>query len=440
MHATPDPCRHAREHCSPLRVIDNRCFLWFHTVAVIELKPLIVGQRSCLRCLARAVGAAAIVLALVACNPGTTGPAPATDPTAVASLTAAATPTAVARPIAAGRPTAASPTGDPSPAGTLSPTGGTSQAGTLSPTGGTSQAGTLSPIAAASAGAAASPTAPTAPAGLTGLTGAEDHSTRSAGCAKPAKAGAFTLSTLDGNRKSRTYLMAVPADYSASQSYALVFVFHGGGGNGTQSAAWGLQRAAGAAGSAIFVFPNGITFQREGIGWDDRKDGYDLPFFDNMLNDLEAAYCIDPQRIFVAGFSWGADFAILLACQRGDELRAVAANSTSDEFKDTSNYLTYQGLPCGARKHPPIRFVHAFEGDSQYPPPDFATTSKLFQFLNSCGTTSTKVQSSSAPLSCVSFNGCASEYVECTFERSLGHVIPPNWAEDTWNFFSAHAR
>jgi polyhydroxybutyrate depolymerase len=399
MHATQDPCRCAREHCSPLRLIDNRCFLWFHTVAVIELKPPIVGHRSRLRCLARAVGAAAIALALAACNPGTTGAAAATatDPTAVASLTAAATPTAVARPIAAASPTTASPT------------------------------------AAASAGAAASPTAP-------GLTGVEGHSTRSAGCAKPAKTGAFTLSALDGSRKTRTYLMEVPPDYSPSQPYALVFVFHGGGGNGTQSAAWGLQRAAGAAASAIFVFPNGINFQRDGIGWDDRKDGYDLPFFDNMKNDLEAAYCIDPQRIFVAGFSWGADFALLLACQRGDELRAVAANSTSDEFKDTSNYLTYQGLPCGARKHPPIRFVHAFEGDSQYPPPDFATTSKLLQFLNSCDTTSTKVQSSSAPLSCVSFDGCASEYLECTFERRIGHVIPPNWAEDTWNFFSAHAR
>jgi poly(3-hydroxybutyrate) depolymerase len=267
-----------------------------------------------------------------------------------------------------------------------------------------------------------------------------DHSARSAGCGKHAGTGKLKLSTLDGNKHTRTFLVEVPADYDASRPYALTFVFHGSAGSSAVSYSWGLQRAAGASASGIFVFPDGIGYKQYGIGWDDTNAGYDLPFFDNMLKDLEAGYCIDPSRIFVAGFSWGGDFAIALACNRGDEIRAVAANSTNDEFKDTSSYLTYQNLPCPTRKHPSVRFQHAEEGDAAYPPPDFATTSKLFQYLNSCASQSSPARSSSRTDSCVSYNGCSSEYIECAFDRKIGHTLPPHWAEDTWAFFTEHSK
>jgi poly(3-hydroxybutyrate) depolymerase len=236
--------------------------------------------------------------------------------------------------------------------------------------------------------------------------------------------------------ESRTYLMQVPANYQASRAYPLIFVFHGAGGNGRQAYGWGLQNAAGAADNAIFVYPDAITFQHYGIGWDDGPDGHDLPFFDGMLKDIEATRCIDTSRVFAAGFSWGGDFVITLACHRGDVIRAVAANSTDDEYNDTKDYRTYQGLPCRSHQHPPVRFEHAQGGDTEYPPPDFATTSKLFQYLNSCGGGSVPAKSSSRAMSCVSFQSCASEYTECIFDAHIGHTLPPNWAADTWDFLS----
>ena len=263
---------------------------------------------------------------------------------------------------------------------------------------------------------------------------------RSSGCGKHAAAGKLGLTARDGNRRSRTFLIQVPADYDPSRPYALTFVFHGAGGSSAQSYSWGLQNADGAAGTGIFVFPDGIAYQRYGVGWDDTNGGYDLPFFDDMLKALEAGYCIDRGRIFAAGFSWGGDFAIALACNRGDELSAVAANSTDDEFKDTSNYLTYQNLPCPTRRHPPVRFEHALGGDESYPAPDFATTSKLFQYLNSCSAASTPARSSTSSMACVSYTACASAYVECSFDHAIGHALPPNWARDTWQFFTEHPR
>ncbi len=259
---------------------------------------------------------------------------------------------------------------------------------------------------------------------------------KSAGCTRAGRSGEFTLSTTDGQARTRTYLVHLPADYSTTRPYSLIFVFHGANGSAAQSHSWALQQAGTAARDAIVIFPNGINFQSDGVGWDDRSNGYDLPFFDHMLKDLETDYCVDEARVFAAGFSWGGDFAVALACNRGDVLAGVAINSATDEFKDKANYLTYQDLPCPTRKAPPLRFEHAASGDGQYPAPYFATTSRLLQSLNSCST-ATKSAPAAAGESCVTYQGCKSEYVECAFDAHLGHVLPPNWARDTWSFFAS---
>jgi poly(3-hydroxybutyrate) depolymerase len=268
--------------------------------------------------------------------------------------------------------------------------------------------------------------------------GANADAVRSLGCGhQGVHPGELTLKSTDGSGRPRTYLIRIPTAYDASRPYPLVFVFHGAGGNSRESYAWGLQDAPGAAAGGIFVFPDGIAYKNLGIGWDDALDGYDLPFFDHMKKAVEAKYCIDAARLFVAGFSWGGDFATLLACARGAEIRAVAANSTSDEFKDAANYLTYAGLPCQSGRHAAIRFEHAAGGDKAYPAPYFATTSRLYQYLNSCGAASTEIAPRGASLRCVSYKECSAPYTECTFDPAIGHALPPNWAAHTWEFFSS---
>ena len=259
---------------------------------------------------------------------------------------------------------------------------------------------------------------------------------KSSGCGLAgASTGLIEAKALVGG-KPRTYVLRVPSHYDPSRAYPLIFVFHGAGSNAQQSVSWGLQQAPGAADNGIFVFPNAIAFQNYGVGWDDGADGHDLPFFDAMVRDIEAGHCIDTGRLFVAGFSWGGDFAIALACQRGAMIRAVAANSTDDEYQNTADYRTYNGLPCRSTQHPPVRFEHAVGGDKEYPAPDFATTSKLFQYLNACAAGATPAKSSTPVMSCRTYNACASEYTECEFDPHIGHTLPPHWAEDTWDFFA----
>src|SRR5882757_3435657 len=260
----------------------------------------------------------------------------------------------------------------------------------------------------------------------------------SPGCGRTGhhSTGVFKWTVIDGARRMRSFLVQVPATYDTARAYPLSFVFHGAGGSSAQSYSWGLQNVTGASENGIFIFPDGINFQNYGIGWDDTKTGYDMVFFDNMAKTVETYFCVDAARVFVAGFSWGADFVTALVCNRGNAIRAAASNSATDEFNVSTNYLTYQNMPCPTTVHPAVRFVHAAGGDSMYPAPYFANTSKLLRLFNTCGTTSTAVASSTTVMTCASYNGCSSQIIECSFNTSIGHNLPPNWAKDTWGYFS----
>ena len=42
------------------------------------------------------------------------------------------------------------------------------------------------------------------------------------------------------------------------------------------------------------------------------------------IADVQANYCVDKSRVFVAGFSWGADMTHALACCRGNQIKGIA--------------------------------------------------------------------------------------------------------------------
>ncbi len=255
----------------------------------------------------------------------------------------------------------------------------------------------------------------------------------SAGCGKSgAKTGDFTLGARDGKGNARTYEVLVPSTYDSTKPRALSFVYHGAGGSSAGAKDFGLQNAPGASVAGIFVFPQGIDFESDGVGWDDTCGGYDMPFFDTMLATTGADYCVDEARVFVAGFSWGGDQTTALSCCRGSKLRAVAVASSTDEFSDHTRYTTYANLPCPSAILARLRFTHATGGDSAYPAPDFATTSALYRSWNACSAHSTAV----SPSPCVAYDSCKSPLVECSYD-GLGHAIPPGWGNDTWAFFVA---
>ncbi len=254
------------------------------------------------------------------------------------------------------------------------------------------------------------------------------------GCGKSGAAtGDLHLTTTDGKGVTRDFEVLVPASYVSSKPMALTFAYHGAGGDSSASKAFGIQDAPGAAAASIFVFPKGINFETYGVGWDDGCKGYDMVFFDHMLEALESAYCIDTAAVFAAGFSWGCDHVTALTCCRGNRLRAIAAASCSDEFSDPSDYKTYSNSPCPAPTGgTAIRFTHDSAGDGPYTAAMFTSTSKLYQHWETC----TGASTATSPSPCVSWGGCSRPVVECPYP-SLGHATPAGWGKDTWSFFTS---
>lgn len=255
----------------------------------------------------------------------------------------------------------------------------------------------------------------------------------SAGCGNAgATTGYTTVNTVvDGNNTRRSFGLEVSSSYKSTTPMALTLLFHGAGGGIGDARGFGLAQATGALASSIMVYPQGIQFQNYGVGWNDSCNGYDMALFDNILTYIENNYCIDKNRIYVGGFSWGCDFSTALACCRPNKIRAVAAASCSDEFRTASDYKTYDNTCMNSATHPAIRFTHAPKEDGAYPAPYFATTSQLYQSWNSCTNSNTTAIS---PTGCVSYNSCQSQLIECT--NVTGHSLPNNWNNDTWSFFS----
>ncbi|HEY5961501.1 MAG TPA: hypothetical protein VIV60_33310 [Polyangiaceae bacterium] len=253
----------------------------------------------------------------------------------------------------------------------------------------------------------------------------------------PRATGVARYNARDGRGMQRAFDVIAPSnsivDGGGQLSLAITFVFHGAGGNPHDAQALGLQRVAGAAQKSIFVFPEGVTFRDQGVGWDDRCDGYDVVFFDNMLTELRQRFRVDPTQIYVAGFSWGADFVTALLCCRGELIRAAAVASCTDEYADPRDFRTYSNFPCRTGGKTAIRFTFDSNGDHAYSATQFRATLSLYRHLNSCSETWTKNDSV-----CDRYDGCSAPFIACGYS-ALGHSTPPHWAEESWRFFELAA-
>jgi polyhydroxybutyrate depolymerase len=153
-----------------------------------------------------------------------------------------------------------------------------------------------------------------------------------AGCAPAADIG---TTAADGERtvtiagRQRSYRVHVPS--GATGRLPVVFVLHGGGGNGEQvDRQTGMSAAADRA-RFIAVFPNGsgrtslLTWNAGRCCAYARREGVDdVAFLSAVLDEVLANSPADPGRVFVTGMSNGAMMAYRLACERSDRFAGIA--------------------------------------------------------------------------------------------------------------------
>lgn len=162
--------------------------------------------------------------------------------------------------------------------------------------------------------------------GASGSGGGAAGPKASAGCGKaPGPTGERQMAV---DARTGLYIVSLPGDYDDAKPYPLGFGFHGRNRNHRNCQAGDCTGFQGAMGDeAVLVYMQSLRepLDAENSGWESNAEREDnARFFELVLSELKESYCVDEQRVFVAGTSSGGSFANLLACRYGDQLLAVA--------------------------------------------------------------------------------------------------------------------
>lgn len=263
---------------------------------------------------------------------------------------------------------------------------------------------------------------------------------KSTGCGSPApffgdREFTVTLPTQPGEMADRSYFVVAPeeGDYDPDKPYAVMFVLHGSNGTATPGH-YNLANAAGgeAGKNTIYVHPQGIIlegFEGYGNGWNEDCNGYDIPFFDEMLAQVKSDFCVDENRIFAGGFSWGGDFASSLGCCRGDVIRGVIPTNAGERNTGQTGECTEE--------------ISAFrlsygDSDNVYPEAGFQSVVSFYRDAHGCSDSFTDGPQPAGTQNgtCRTYDNCAQPVIECIYP-GLEHSVPSGWNEDVWSFISS---
>jgi poly(3-hydroxybutyrate) depolymerase len=129
--------------------------------------------------------------------------------------------------------------------------------------------------------------------------------------------------TVDGLQ--RRFILSVPTNYDNTKPYKLIIAWHARDDNDIRMYAdkyYGLQDLS--ENGAIFVAPNGevggqpCTGMGNGetmCGWPD-SNGRNVALGDAVVELIQSNFCIDTQRIFATGWSYGGSMSYRTACSR----------------------------------------------------------------------------------------------------------------------------
>jgi hypothetical protein len=279
-------------------------------------------------------------------------------------------------------------------------------------------------------------------AGDTGTSGAKP----SPGCGKTPT---LLKSTPPPNTKinynkigSRQYILWYPDNYDNNHPYRLVFAFHWMTGSAsqvfdcntesikcytTQSPFYGHLNLAN--NTTIFIAPDGLN-----AGWAN-SGGQDVTFTDDMLKAVSNDLCIDMNRVFANGFSYGAGMSFALACARPDVFRAVGI------------YAGGQLSGCSGGNSPVAYYATHGLDDGTLNISGGRTMRDKFVKLNGCTAQSPpEPAKGSGTHICTTYEGCSAGHpVEwCAFAGSNGHDPSPKdpgqsttWnPAESWKFFT----
>ena len=132
--------------------------------------------------------------------------------------------------------------------------------------------------------------------------------------------------TVQGSSGQREFIMHVPSTYKGDKPVPLMIDYHPIGGSGSNQMRDTKYKALTDKEGVISLYPQGTT-KTMGPGWNVGpccSNDDDIEFTRAMIKYVREKACIDPQRIYAAGFSMGGGMSNHVACMMSDVFAAVA--------------------------------------------------------------------------------------------------------------------
>ena len=246
---------------------------------------------------------------------------------------------------------------------------------------------------------------------------------------------------------TRSYWLSLPAGYDPSVPHDLIVGYPGRDYYGQPMQNYLNLESPGKA--EIFVYPDPLV--REFAGWGTYAGWLlgpnaapangmaDLAFTETLLNHLESSLCIDTDRVFITGHSWGGDMAHVVACFLGDRVAAAAPAAANQPYWFTTGggWVECAGTPAVWTF---FGIADDAFGNGQAYPGDFGDQCRDFWLDNrQCdGVDSYTELPWGEPGDCVEYTGCSSPVRYCLYGPATGHQIPPYFSGAIMEFFRGY--
>jgi polyhydroxybutyrate depolymerase len=139
-----------------------------------------------------------------------------------------------------------------------------------------------------------------------------------------------SMQTVQVGGTVRSYVLHVPPSYDGSKPVPLIVDFHGLTTSGAQYRNSSTFPDVTDPEGVIMAFPSGLmgqSFTAWNVGPCCIPTADDVAFARALVTQVSMTACIDPKRIYAAGFSMGGGMANYLACRAADVFAAVAPSS-----------------------------------------------------------------------------------------------------------------
>lgn len=126
------------------------------------------------------------------------------------------------------------------------------------------------------------------------------------------------------NSITRTYIVHLPAGYSASNQYPVVINMHGYTSTASQQQAYSQMDLVADTAKFIVVYPDGVSNAWNG-GFGVNSNIDDVGFISALIDTMKNNFSVNADKIFACGMSAGGFMSYRLACELSNKIAGIAS-------------------------------------------------------------------------------------------------------------------